>query len=43
MTESLVDRMKTALCNLMSYEEVLKDSNPLKAFFKGLYNFHSHC
>ena len=33
--------MKTALCNLISGEEVLKDSNPLEAFSKGLLNFHS--
>ena len=33
--------MKTALCNLISGEEVVKDSNPLEAFSKGLLHFHS--
>ena len=42
MTEAHVDRMKAALRNLMSCEEVLEDSNPLEAFSKGLLNFHSH-
>ena len=42
MTEALVDRMKAALRNLMSCEEVLEDDNPLEAFSKGLLNFHSH-
>ena len=42
MTEAHVDRMKAALRNLISCEEVLEDSNPLEAFSKGLLNFHSH-
>ena len=42
MTEALIDRIKAALRNLMSCEEVLEDSNPLDAFSKGLLNFHSH-
>ena len=42
ITEALIDRMKTALRNLISCEEVLEDSNPLEAFSKGLLNFHSH-
>ena len=42
ITEALVDRMKAALHNLISCEEVLEDSNPLEAFSKGLLNFHSH-
>ena len=42
MTEALIDRIKAALRNLMSCEEVLQDSNPLDAFSKGLLNFHSH-
>ena len=42
ITEALVDRMKAALRNLISCEEVLEDSNPLEAFSKGLLNFHSH-
>lgn len=42
MTEALLDRIKAALRNLMSCDEVLEDSNPLEAFSKGLLNFHSH-
>ena len=35
--------MTKALCNLMSCEEVLEDSDPLEAFSsKGLLNFNSH-
>ena len=39
ITEALIDRMKTVLHNLISCEEVLKDSNPQEAFSKGLLNF----
>ena len=42
ITKALVGRMKAALRNLISCEEVLEDSNPLEAFSKGLLNFHSH-
>ena len=42
MTEAHIDRMNAALCNLMSCEELLEDSNPLETFSKGLLIFLSH-
>ena len=37
ITEAFIDRVKRALKNLMSCEEVLEDSEPLEAFSEGLF------
>jgi len=41
MTETFTNRAKSALRNLMSYEEVLQHENRYKAFSEALLNFHS--
>jgi len=43
MMEAFINCAKSALRNVMSFEEILQNEDPYKAFSEAVLNFHNKC